>query len=141
MGVAIPDRRGWLEEALQASSPVPPFPDFTAFERAALEALAGQFGPDAAAFQAQVDAAQVVDRVNTTIGFYTRLQVDPARAAPLKLPVRGAQFEAEGVPFGVGAALWAKGGWLETIEAFTYGDVRLDGNLSALKFVRLVQVR
>ena len=121
----------------------PPFPAFTEFERRALESITPLFGPKAGAFLEQISSAQVVDRINTIVGFYTRVKVDRAKCSPVPLSHQGAHFEVEGIEHGLGIILWDTGGdgYLETIEGWTVDENPLEGvDLANLKFVRLTQL-
>ncbi|WP_158915746.1 hypothetical protein [Caulobacter sp. S45] len=134
--IDLPDRRGWLSEPLASSPAVPPFPQLTNFERRALSAIAEGFGSDASDFRRQIDACRVVDRVNTTVGFYTRTTVDKAVAQPLTITHKGAHFEVPGTRYGMMVVLWGDGGYLSTIEATTYGEDDLGGqDLVDLDFI------
>ena len=124
-------------EPLASMPACPPFPDFTDFERKALDVIAGSFGPHADTLRKQIDASQVIDRINTIHGFYTRIKVD--RSACGALPVAqtdGGYFEVEGIEHGVGVILWYEDGFLSDIEGFGYGEDVFEGiDLSGLKFV------
>ncbi|MEW5686253.1 MAG: hypothetical protein AB1942_15160 [Pseudomonadota bacterium] len=137
----LPDRSGWLNEPL-ASYPVePPLPAFTDFEQRALEDLAAAFGPQAGTFREQLAAARVVDRVNTKVGFYTRVVVDRFRCRPLHIRAKGGHFEVEGLSLGMGLVLWEHDGYLATIEGYTYDDLPLEGvELASLGYRGLVQL-
>lgn len=142
MNTQTPNRNGWMTGARSDTLACPPFPDFTDFERQALESIALSFGDLADAFRAQLAVSEVVDRINTIVGFYTRVKVDRAKCSPLPLRNRDAHFEAEGIENGVGIVLWDTDGdgYLETIEGWTAGDDPLKGiDLAKLKFIRLAQ--
>jgi hypothetical protein len=120
--------------------PCPPFPEFTDFEKKALHSIGAQFGAAEAAFRDQVAAAEVADRINTVVGFYTRVVVDRSRCEPLVVQFKGGQFDVEGVEFGVGVILWGEAGYLDQIEGFTYADDTLKHvDLADLKFLTFVQ--
>ncbi|MEO9131352.1 MAG: hypothetical protein ABI240_09100 [Sphingomonas sp.] len=125
--ISIPDRRGWLEEPLASYPPVPPFPQLTNFERRAMAAIAGVFGADAQEFMRQIEASRVTDRVNTVVGFYTRIQSDKAAARPLAIMHKGAHFDVKGTRYGMLVTLWEDDGYLSEIEGVTYGDDDLGG--------------
>ncbi len=136
-----PDRDGWVSGALANLPPSPPFPAFTDFERKSLDCIAALFEQDEGAFRDQIAAAKVVDRINTIVGFYTRVEVDRAMCRPLEISYKGAHFEVKGVEHGLGVVLWGADGFLDTIEGFTYTDDPLKNvDLSGLHFVRLVQL-
>jgi hypothetical protein len=119
-----------------------PFPAFTDFERRALESAAPMFGENAKAFLEQVASAEVTDRVNTIVGFYTRVKVDRTKCSPVPLRYQGAHFEVEGIEHGVGIVLWDidGDGYLETIEGWTVDEDPLEGvDLADLKFGRVTQ--
>lgn len=123
--------------------PCPPFPEFTDFERRALECTAALFGEKADAFREQVASAEVVDRINTIVGFYTTVKVDRTKCSPVPLSHQGAHFEVEGIEHGLGIVLWDTDGdgFLETIEGWTVDDDPLEGiDLANLKFIRLTQL-
>lgn len=119
----------------------PPFPSFTDFELRALDSIASMFGDAEDEFRKQVAASTVTDRINTIVGFYTRVVVDRSACRPLPIQSKGGHFEVDGVEHGVGVVLWEEDGYLETIEGFTYDDDPLRGReLSDLKFIALSQL-
>lgn len=133
--VDVPDRAGWLDEPLASSPPVPPFPQFTTFERRALEVIASAFGSHADEFRRQIEASRVTDRVNTAVGFYTRIDVDRSVPDPLPITHKGAHFDVPGTRYGMSVTLWDDEGYLSTIEGVTYGDDDLSGqDLADLDF-------
>ena len=137
----IPDRTGWVTGGLAELPACPPFPQFTDFESKALECIAALFGDAEEAFRGQVATARVVDRINTVVGFYTRVVVDRAQCEPLAVRLKGGHFDVEGVEFGLGVVLWDDDGYLDEIEGFTYSDDALkDVDLAGLKLIRLVQL-
>lgn len=137
-----PSRDGWVSEELADVPACPPFPAFTDFERRALDSIAPLFGDKADAFRKQVASAEVTDRINTIVGFYTRVMVDRTGCSRVLLRHQGAHFEAEGIEHGIGIVLWDTDGdgYLETIEGWTVGEDPFAGvDLATLKFVRLTQ--
>lgn len=141
MNSELPNREGWLTGELAAYPACPPFPSFTNFEARALDCLASMFGADAKEFRKQVNASKVVDRVNTIVGFYTRVVVDRSACRPLPVRLKSGHFEVAGIEHGIGVVLWDEDGYLETIEGFTYDDNTLAGrDLSDLKLVALAQL-
>jgi hypothetical protein len=141
MALDIPDREGWLTGSLRELPPCPPFPALTAFEQQALESISGLFDEDAAAFRDQIASARVIDRINTIVGFYTRVVVDRSKCRPLNVRAKGGHFEVEGIENGMGVVLWDADGYLETIEGFSYDNDPLAGrDLATLKFIKLVQL-
>lgn len=96
MNTQTPNRNGWMTGARSDTLACPPFPDFTDFERQALESTAPQFGDLADAFRAQIKVAEVVDRINTMVGFYTRVKVDRAKSSPAPLRYRDAHLRTAG---------------------------------------------
>lgn len=138
-----PNREGWMTGELADAPACPPFPAFTAFERRALESTAPLFGAKADAFREQIASAEVVDRINTIVGFYTRVKVDRAKCSPVPLSHQGAHFEVDGIEHGLGIVLWDTDGdgYLETIEGWTVDENPLEGvDLADLQFVRLTQL-
>ncbi|CAN5509390.1 hypothetical protein BH10PSE4_BH10PSE4_28460 [soil metagenome] len=126
---------------LAASPPCPPFPAFTALELRALDCLAPMFGDDEAEFRRQVSAGEVVDRINTIVGFYTRVVVDRSLCRPLPIRFKGGHFEVGGIEHGMGVVLWDDDGYLETVKGFTYDDDPLLGrDLAELQFVAMAQL-
>jgi hypothetical protein len=143
MKAAKPNRDGWMTGALADAPACPPFPAFTDFERRALDSTAPLFGEKAQALREQVASAEVVDRINTIVGFYTRVRVDRAKCSPVPLSHQGAHFEVEGVEHGLGIVLWDTDGdgYLETIEGWTVDENPLEGvDLDKLQFIRLTQL-
>jgi hypothetical protein len=137
----LPDRRGWMNDPLASLPAYPPFPEFTAFETAALNAISALFGTEADRFLAQVNASKVVDRINTAHGFYTRVLVDRSHCQPLPLREKGGSFDVEGIKHGIGVLLWEDDGYLETIEGYSYGgDPLLGRSLADLKFLGTEQL-
>ncbi|PZQ54035.1 MAG: hypothetical protein DI570_23400 [Phenylobacterium zucineum] len=119
----------------------PPLPELTNFERQALRDIAALFESEADDFLGQVASARVVDRVNTGVGFYTRVIVDRSLCKPLPVRAKGGHFEVEGLSLGLGVVLWDDEGYLRTIEGYTYEESPLEArNLSGLKYCRLVQL-
>ena len=133
----VPDRTGWLNEPLASYPAVGPFPQFTTFERRALDVIAQRFGSDESEFRRQIDSGRVVDQVNTIVGFYTRIEVDKTASRPLAIAHKGGHFEVPGTRYGMVVILWDDDdGYLSTIEAVTYGDDDLGGqDLAHLDFV------
>jgi hypothetical protein len=141
MVLDTPDRDGWVTGPLAKLPPCPPFPALTAFEQRALESIAVLFDADADAFRDQIASLQVIDRINTVVGFYTRVVVDRSKCRPLNIRAKGGHFDVEGIEHGVGVVLWDDDGYLETIEGFTYDDDPLAArDLATLKFIELVQL-
>jgi hypothetical protein len=143
MDVPKPNRDGWMTGVLAEAPACPPFPAFTDFERRALNSTAPLFSEKAAAFREQVATAKVVDRINTIVGFYTRVKVDQVKCSPVPLSHQGAHFEVEGIKHGLSIILWDTDGdgFLETIEGCTVDEDPLKGvDLANLKFVRLAQL-
>lgn len=143
MNAPRPNRDRWITGVLANASACPPFPAFTDFERRALESTAPLFGEKADAFREQIASAEVVDRINAIVGFYTRVRVDRANCSPVPLSHQGAHFEVEGIEHGVGIVLWDTDGdgFLETIEGWTVDENPLEGvELADLKFVRRTQL-
>ena len=92
-------------------------------------------------FRRQLDRASVIDRINTLVGFYTRVVIDRARCTPLNLSGKGAQFDVEGVDHGLGIVVWGEDGYLATIEGFTNAGRPLQGvDLAQLNFVAVQPV-
>ena len=134
--MTVPDRTGWLTEPLASYPAVPPFPEMTRFERRALDVIAEQFGAEADEFRRQIAASLVIDRVNTIVGFYTRIQVNRETTRPLPIMHKGAHFDVPGTRYGLLVLLWDEGGYLSDIEGVTYGDDDLGGQaLTDLDFV------
>ncbi len=91
----------------------------------------------------QVASAEVTDRINTLVGFYTRVKVDRTKCSPVPLSHHGAHFEVEGIEHGLGILLWDidGDGYLETIEGWTVDEDPLEGvDLADLKFGRVTQL-
>jgi hypothetical protein len=117
----VPAREGRLDEPSAGYPPVPPFPQFTNFERRALEVIASTFGAHADEFRQQILASRVTDRVNTVVGFYTHIDVDRSASGPLPITHKGAHFDVPGTRHGMWVVLWDDDGYLSTIEGVTYG--------------------
>jgi hypothetical protein len=133
--MSVPDRSGWLDEPLASYPPFPPFPE-TRFERRALDVIADDFGAEAEDFRRQIAACRVVDRVNTIVGFYTRIVVDRATTRPLSITHKGDHFEVPGTRWGLLVILWDEDGYLSDIEGVTYGEDDLGGQaLADLDFI------
>jgi len=121
----------------------PPFPALTEFERRALESMAPLYGQMSETFLEQVASLEAVDRINTIVGFFTKVKVDRAKCSPVPLSNQGAHFEVAGIKNGLGIILWDTGGdgYLETIEGWTVDDNPLEGvDLASLKLVRLTRL-
>lgn len=87
-----------------------------------MEVLSAHFGSDAEAFRRQIEAARVMDRVDTIVGFYTRVVVDRTAARPLSMNKVGAHFEVPGIEYGMLVLLWEDDGYLSQIEGVTYQE-------------------
>ena len=126
----IPDRSGWLGEPLASYPAVPPFPAFTAFEAGVLECIARRAGAYEQIFRQQLAAARVVDRVNTIVGFYTRVVIDRSHTPPLTdIPddIRGAQTELAEANWGLVFLPRYRDGFLDDIEGcLNYTGEELD---------------
>lgn len=123
----VPDRVEWVDEPLASLRAIPPFPALTNFERRTLNVIAQLFGPDEATFLRQVEAARVTDRINTVVGFYTRIAMDRSALTALPITHKGAHFEVPGIRHGMLVTLWDEDGYLADIEGVTYGDDDLGG--------------
>src|SRR5690242_6250521 len=123
MTTSKPNRDGWFV-AFADKPPCPPFPAFTQFEQKALDCIAAEFANEEAAFRDQVASAEVIDRINTVVGFYTRVRVDRTKCRPVRIKQQGGHFDVEGVEHGVGVILWDESGdgYLGYIEGYTYDD-------------------
>ena len=124
-----------MDEPLASRPAIPLFPTLTNFERRTLTVIAKLFGPDETTFLQQVEAARVTDRINTVVGFYTRIAMD--RSAVIALPItrKGAHFEVPGIRYGMLVTLWDDDGYLADIEGVTYRDDDLGGqDLADLDF-------
>ena len=136
MSGPTPNRDGWKDGELAALPAIPPFPEFTDFERLALYSSAKECGPEEGAFREQVLNCRVIDRINTVVGFYTRVMVDRSVCPPVAIDFKGANFEVEHVEYGVGVILWGKDGYLGEIEGFTFGHNGLCGqSLATLRLL------
>jgi hypothetical protein len=126
MAATPPNRDGWVTGALASYPACPPFPDFTNFERQVLEQFALTLDHDGEAFRTQIQSAVVVDRINTFVGFYTRVSLDRSKCRPSNVNRQTASCEVAGVAHGMGIVLWGDDGFLETIEGFRYVDDTLE---------------
>jgi hypothetical protein len=123
----VPDRSGWVDEPLASLPAIPPFPALTNFERRTLYVIAKLFGPEEATFLQQVEAARVTDRINTVVGFYTRIAMDRATVTALPITHKGVHFEVPGTRYGMLVTLWDDDGYLAEIEGVTYGEDDMGG--------------
>lgn len=115
---------------------VPPIGEFTPFERAVLQQMAVKFGEAAGDFQKQVELARVVGRQNTIVGFYTDLTIETSACRPVPAMVVDDFFKAAGVANGVGVVLYARDGYLTTIEGYTMGgDELTDAMIGSLQIL------
>src|SRR5580765_7778845 len=96
-----PNREGWMTGPLADAPACPPFPDFTDLERCALEHIAPLLGNQERAIRRQFASAEVTDRINTIVGFYTRVRVDRSSSAPVQFRQQAAHFEVEGIKHGL----------------------------------------
>lgn len=100
--------------------------------------IAKLFGPNEASFRVQIEACRVTDRVNTVVGFYTRIAMDRATVSPLPISHKGAHFEVPGTRYGMLVSLWDDDGYLAEIEGVTYGEDDMGGQeLTELAFTSL----
>ncbi|MBX3479807.1 MAG: hypothetical protein KF842_05365 [Caulobacter sp.] len=134
----IPDRGGWVTGELATYPPVPPFPSFTRFEQGVLETMADAAGENGDIFRQQLRAARVVDRINTVVGFYTRIVIERG-AAPLLATINprlsGCQTELAEANYGLVFILSYEDGYLSQIEGclnssgnYDSGDDTLGGS-------------
>jgi hypothetical protein len=140
MAASNKNRDGWKTGSLAELPACPPFPAFTDFERQALDSIAPIFGDREEAFRAQIANAEVVDRINTVVGFYTRVRVDRAKCSPVPIHLGGAHFDVEGVELGLHIILWDTDGdgYLEQIEGVgVVSDLLKDVDLASLNMVRM----
>jgi len=87
-------------------------------------------------FAKQVEACRVVDRVDTKVGFYTRIAVDRTKTTALPISRKGGHFDVPGTQHGLSITLWDDDGYLSTIEGVTYGGDDLGGqSLVDLDFI------
>jgi hypothetical protein len=118
---------------------VPPIGELTAFENAVLAEIGARLGDDGAEFLEQVRNARVLGRQNTAVGIHTDLEIDKSacRALPFKDGhFAGDHFQVEQLEIGVGIELYAKDGFLTTIEGWTVSDDELtDSGIADLKIV------
>lgn len=141
MSKPISDRAGWMLGAAAALPACPPFPAFTDFEQKMLDSIAPYFGKEEVAFRKQIASAEVVDRINTVVGFYTRVKVDRTKCLPVAL--RGhdwGRVKLTGSDYGLDITLWDvdRDGYLETIEGCSADDNPFQGvDLVNLKFIGL----
>jgi hypothetical protein len=149
MSKELPNRDGWVTGVLADYPPVPPFPNFTDLERQALDCIASGLAQDEAALRVQLAHCQVIDRINTIVGFYTRVAVDRQAAPALQGLMRGpegAQIELVQATYGLIFLLWFEDGYLETIEGALNasgcgdgdGDTFAGVDLNALRIVAVV---
>lgn len=78
-------------------------------------------------FLQQVEAARVTDRIDTAVGFYTRIAMDRETVTALPITHKGAHFEVPGTRYGMLIILWDDDGCLAEIEGVTYGDDDMGG--------------
>lgn len=139
----MPDRTGWMDGELATAPACPPFPEFTDFERKALDCIAPIFAELEGEFRNQIANAVVVDRINTIVGFYTRVKVDRTKSKPVPIRHKGAHFEVCNVEHGIGIVLWDSDndGFLETIEGYTVDqDPLREIDLAHIQSVRMEQL-
>jgi hypothetical protein len=120
-----------------------PFPDFTDLEWRALQQIAPLFGNRERAFRRQVASAEVTDRINTIVGFYTRVRVDRSSCDAAQFRRQAAHFDVEGIEHGISVILWDDDGdgYLDTIEGVTVDENPLEGvELATLKLIRMTQL-
>ncbi len=123
----LPDRFGWVDEPLASLPAIPPFPVLTNFERRTLSVIAKLFGPEEATFLQQIEAARATDRINTLVGFYTRIAMDRATVTALSITHKSGHFEVPGTRYGMLVTLWDDDGYLAEIEGVTYGEDDMGG--------------
>ncbi|MEM8849745.1 MAG: hypothetical protein AAGE03_06880 [Pseudomonadota bacterium] len=124
-----PDRSGWVTGELAKIGSEGPFPEFTSLEDAVLHALAPQLGEWEATYLRQLESAAAADRINTGVGFYTRVRVDTSACAPLphglsknERSIAGDHFSVREFDHGLGIILWEAQGFLQTIEGYTCNE-------------------
>ena len=100
-------------------------PNFTDLELAVLDAIADETTDQAPELPGQIADARVTDRIQTSAGFITRIQVDPARTAPIEAaPARLGTIHADiaGLADPVGFRAVIEHGFLTALETETYGQ-------------------
>ena len=100
-------------------------PNFTELELAVLDAIADETTDPAPELPGQIADARVVDRIQTSAGFITHIQVDPARTAPIQsAPAQLGTIHADVGPLAdpVGFRAVIEHGRLTGLEADAYGQ-------------------
>jgi hypothetical protein len=109
---------------------------FTDLESAVLHAIFSETPGIRDALERQFEAAEVLDRENTGVGFFTRIGVRadvPRVASPSPLG-REVGAKVEGLDHGMGFILFMEDGRIRTLEGFTYTDSTTGLDLEHLNF-------
>jgi hypothetical protein len=96
---------------------------FTALERAVLQAICESYPADRLALEAQLSTAKLEKRENTGCGFFTHFLVDQSsskRVGGERLR-NGPQAKIEGLKYGMGFILWLESGYADCLEGYAYG--------------------
>ena len=100
---------------------------FELFEKAVMDKIL--FGEDSnlAILREQYKDASVIEREFTGVGFYSTFQTSPkSPRLEIKHSIQlcGVIGQIDELPHGVGFVLFIKGGVIDCLEGFTYGDVK-----------------
>jgi hypothetical protein len=110
--------------------------NFTELERAVLHAIFSETPEIQDALERQFEAAEVVERENTGVGFFTQIVVraDVPRVSSQSPLGREVGAKVDGLDHGMGFILFMKEGRMQTLEGFTYSDSTTELNFEALNF-------
>jgi hypothetical protein len=110
--------------------------NFTELESAVLHAIFSETPEIRDALERQFEAAAVVDRENTGVGFFTTIAVRadvPRVSSPSPLG-REVGAKVDGLDHGMGFILFMEEGHMQTLEGFTYTDSTTELNFEELNF-------
>jgi len=102
-------------------------------------AVLAQLALQEPAIGSQIPDLHVLSRMFTGVGCYTRFwSGDSVAEAAERQLVLNAEIRMPGVPNGMGAVLFSRGGLPFCLELFTYGDDHWDGVFDGFAIARTV---
>ncbi len=100
--------------------------DLNELERRVLEKLLEGRHETLERLRTQVDHSRVASREFSNVGVFTNLVVDRAQAEPISghrsLVISDVEGDLAGLAHGAGFVLFVEEGYLEMLEAFSYGE-------------------
>ncbi len=97
---------------------------FHHLEAAVLDAIAGQYPQQRNELLAQFQAARVIGRHNSGAGFFTNLEIERQKAAPVTVPrvIGNVWADIDGFEAPMTFLVFTEDGYAKTLEGATCGD-------------------